>query len=109
MEENGAEHASLLSVNQLLSQNFSLRYPRAYGPRVRRVTAFVCDGSYIAHVTSRIAMRRPPRVQSPLQRHSRRETMPVLEARAHPPTRLVAFARCVYETPRAVSIQQEAR
>jgi hypothetical protein len=43
-------------------------------PRVSRATTSSCDGSYISHVTSRIVARRPPRVHSPPERHSRQET-----------------------------------
>ena len=49
-------------------------------PRVSRATTSWCDGGYISHVTSGIAVRRPPRVHSPPDRNSNGRQVASLEA-----------------------------
>ncbi len=81
---------------------------RLHVSRVSRATPSSYDGGCIFQVTSRIAVRRPPRVHAPPERHRRRETNCWPRGQGMR-ARLVAFLTPVCEGTRAASMRQEAR
>jgi hypothetical protein len=68
-----------------------------------------CEGSYISPVTSRIAVRRPPRVHSPSERDSRRQTQGCPRGQGTSARALEPFSRVWVRDTGAAAMHQEAR